>query len=69
MNNSSTKTKLSKTQPSQMVQLGEFLGRLVEPLLETGLPLMKNVLKPLAKNILVRLGLTAAASTVNARIR
>ena len=45
-----------------------FLGRLLGPLLKTGLPLMKNVLKPLAKNVLIPLGLTAAASATNAAI-
>ena len=45
-----------------MVLLGEFLGKLLGPLLKTGLPLMKIVLKPLAKNVLFPLGLTAAAS-------
>ena len=41
---------------------GGFLGRLLGPLLKTGLPLMKNVIKPLAKSVLIHLGLTAAAS-------
>ena len=45
-----------------MMQSGGFLGRLLGPLLRTGLPLMKSVIKPLAKNVLVPLGLTAAAS-------
>ena len=45
-NKSSTDIKLSKTQLSKMIQSGEFLG----PLLKTGLPLIKNVIKPLAKN-------------------
>ena len=31
-----------------------------------GLPLMKNVLTPLAKSVLVSLGLTAAASAIDA---
>ena len=38
---------------------GEFLG----PLLKTGLPLMKNLLKPLAKGVLIPSGLTAAVAT------
>ena len=37
----STNIKLSKTQLSKMIQSGRFLGRLLGPLLETGLPLMK----------------------------
>ena len=60
-NNSSTHIKLSKTQLSKMIQSGEFLGRLFGPLLKTGLPLMKNVIKPLAKSVLIPLGLTASA--------
>ena len=53
--------KLSKTQLSKMIQSGGFLGRLSRPLLRTGLPLMKSVIKLLAKSVLVPLGLTAAA--------
>ena len=45
-------------------QSGGILGRLLGPLLKTGLPLMKKVLKPLAKSVLISLGLTAAASAV-----
>ena len=48
---------------------GGFFARLLEPLLKTGLPLMKNVLKPLAKSVLLPLGLTAAASATNAAIQ
>ena len=44
-----------------MVQLGGFLGRLPRLLLKTSLPLMKNVLKPLAKSVLILLGLAAAS--------
>ena len=40
-NHSSTDIKLSKSQLSKMIQLGEFLGRLLDPLLKTGLPLIK----------------------------
>ena len=48
-NKSSTDTKLSKTRLSKMMQLGKFLGRILGPLLKTGLPLIKNVMKPLAE--------------------
>ena len=48
-NHLSTVIKLSKTQLSKMIQSGLFLGRLLGPLLKTGLPLIKNVIKPLAK--------------------
>ena len=41
--------KLSKTQLSKMIQSEGFLGRLLGPLLKTGLPLIKNVIKTLAK--------------------
>ena len=44
-NNSSASIKLPKTQLHKISQSGGFLGRLLEPLLNTGLPLMKNVLK------------------------
>ena len=47
--------KLSKTQLHKIGKSGGFLGRLFGPLLKTGLPLMKNVLKPLAKSVLILL--------------
>ena len=43
-------------------QSGGFLGRCLGPLLKTGLSLIGNVLKPLAKSFLILLGLTAAAT-------
>ena len=51
-----------------MIQSIGFLGRLLGPLLRTGMPLIKSVIKPLAKNVLVPLGLTAAASAADAGI-
>ena len=51
-----------------MLQSGGFLGKLLGPLLKTGLPLIKSVIKPLAKSVLVPLGLTAAASAADAGI-
>ena len=65
-NNSTTDIKLSKTQLSKIIQSGGFLGRLLGPLLKTGLPLIKNVIKPLAKIILIPLGLNAAAAAAAA---
>ena len=50
------------------MQSGGFLGRLLGPLLKTGLPLMKNIIKPLAESVLIPLGLIAAASVADARI-
>ena len=67
-NNSSANTKFSKTQLSKMIQSGGFLGKLLDPLLKTGLLLIKNVITPLAKSVLIPLGLTAAASAADAGI-
>ena len=64
----STDIELSKTQLSKMIQSGGFLGRRLGPLLKTGLPLIKSVIKPLAKSVLIPLGLTAAASAADAEI-
>ena len=61
-NHTSTDIKLSKTQLSKMIQLGRFLDRLLGPLPKTGLPLIKNVIKPLAKGVLIPLGSTAASA-------
>ena len=67
-NNLSTDIKFSKAQLSKIIQSGGFLGKILGPLLRTGLPLMKSVIKPLAKSVLVPLGLTAAASAADAGI-
>ena len=67
-NNSSADIKLSKTQLWKMIQWRGFLCRLLGPLLKTGLPLIKHVIKPLAKSVLIPLGLTAAASAADAGI-
>ena len=65
-NNSSV--DISKTQLSKMIQSGGFLGKLLGPLLKPGLPLIKNVITPLAKSVLIPLGLTTAASAADAGI-
>ena len=49
-----------------MIQSGGFLGRLLGPLLKTALLLIKNVIKPLAKSILILLRLTVAAAAAAA---
>ena len=67
-NNTSTDIKLSKAQINKIIQSGGFLGRLLGPLLKTGLPLIKDVIKPLAKSVLIRLRLTAAALAADAGI-
>ena len=64
----STDVKLSKTQLSKMIRSGGFLGILLGPLLKTGLSLIKNVIKPLAKSVLIPLGLTAVASAADTGI-
>ena len=51
-----------------MIQSGGFLGKLLGAFLKTGLPLIKNVITPLAKSVLIPLGPTAAASTADAGI-
>ena len=51
-----------------MIPSGRFLGRLLGPLLTTGLPLIKNVVKLLVKSVLIPLGLTALASAAEAGI-
>ena len=51
-----------------MIQSGGFLGRLLGLLLIAGLPLIKNVIRPLAKSVIIPLGLAAAASAADAGI-
>ena len=67
-NNSLVDIKFLKAHLSRMIQSGGFLGKLLGPLLKTGLPLIKNVLTPLAKSVLIPLGLTAAAAAADAGI-
>ena len=45
--------KLSKVQISKIIHSGGLLGILLSPLLKTGLPLIKNVIKPLAKSVVI----------------
>ena len=64
-NNMSADVKLSKAQISKIIQFGGFLGSLLSKLVG---PLMK-VAVPLAKNVLAPLGITAAASALDAGIQ
>ena len=64
-NNVSTELKLSKAQISKIIQSGGFLGSLLSKLVG---PLMKVAI-PSAKNVLAPLGITAAASAINAGIQ
>ena len=59
-NNMATDIKLSKVQMSKIIQSGGFLGKLLGPLLKTGLPLLKSVIKPLGL-----LGLTVTSSAID----
>ena len=61
-NNMSTDIKLPKAQISKVTPSGGFLGRLLGPLLKTGLSSLTNVIKSLPQSVLIPLGLTAAAS-------
>ena len=56
---------ITRKNPSQEVGFLSFL----RTLMSASLPLIKNVLTPLAKSVLVLLGLTKAASTTNAAIQ
>ena len=67
-NGSYANIKLSKTQLHRTEQSGGFSGRLLCSLLKNGLPLIANVLKPLAKSILLPSWLTAPASTTAAAV-
>ena len=67
-NGSSANIKLSKTQLHKIGQSGGYLSRLLGPLLKTGLSLIENALKPLAKSVLIPLGLTAIVSALDGAI-
>ena len=60
-NNMATDIKLRKAQISKIIQSGGFLDKLLGPLLKTGLPLLKSVIKPPGL-----LGLAAASSATEA---
>ena len=60
---------MSKAQISKIIQSGGFLGNLLGPLLKTELQLIKNVIKPLARRVLISLGLTAVVSAADAGIQ
>ena len=69
VNVSSATRKHSKTQLHKSGRWAGILGRRFGPLLKTGWPLMKNVLKPLVKSVLIPLGLTAGASATDETIQ
>ena len=51
-----------------MIQSGQFLGTRLGPLLKPEIPLMKSIIKPSVKSVLIPLELTVAASAADARI-
>ena len=63
-NNLQTDIKLSKAQIFKIIQSGGVLGTLLGPLLKTGLPLLKSVMKPLGL-----LDLTAASTAIDAGVQ
>ena len=67
-NNQSANIDLLTGKLPKTVQSAELLGRYLRPSLKTGLPLMKSALKPLAKTVLITLGLTAASPAADADI-
>ena len=58
----SANIKLCKSWLSKLTQLGGFPGKLPKLLLKTGLSIMKNIFEPLAKSVLISLGLTAVSA-------
>ena len=68
-NDSSAIIKLSKIQLHKIRQSGGFFRRLLGALLKNGSPLMENLLKPLAKSVLIRLRLKATASATDTAIQ
>ena len=64
-NKMSTDLKLSKAQIFKIIQSGGFLGSLLSKLAG----LLMKVAIPWAKNVLALLGVTAAASAIDARIQ
>ena len=68
-NKKSSRTQLHRIRHQKDHSQSEgFLGRLLGPFSKTGLPLIGNVLKPLAKSVLISLGLTAVASATDVAI-
>ena len=67
-NTSSPYIKFPKTQLSKIIQPIGFLCNLLGQLLKVDLSLMKIVLTPFAKSVLIPLGLTAATSAADAQL-
>ena len=56
-------------QLSKTGQSGRFLYRLLGPLQKTGVSLIKNILRILAKSVLIALGLIAATSATDRTVQ
>ena len=69
VNGLSANIKLSRVRLSKMVQFGGILGRLLASLIKAGLPLMKNLLTPLAKHDFLSLDVTGATSATDAAVQ
>ena len=63
-NNMTTDINLSKAQIFKIIQSGGFLGKRLGPLLKTGFPLLKPVIKLLGLS-----GLTAVSSAIDAGVQ
>ena len=59
---------LKETTEKALNQKWRFLGDIFGPLTKVGLPLVKNILTPLAKTVLILLVLATTASATNATI-
>ena len=59
---------LSKTQLHKIVQSGGFLSGLLEPLLKAGWPLIGNVLKTLAKSVLIPVAASATDAAIHKKM-
>ena len=62
-NGSPANVKLSKTHLHKIGQSGGSLGRLLGPLRKSGLPLMKNVIKPLVLMVFISIGINSSRSS------
>lgn len=59
---------MSKTQLFKVIQSRGLLGRILGALMKLVLPLMKNLLLPSRKGLLISIGLTSTSSATDAGI-
>ena len=60
---------MKETTEMSINQKGGFLNNFFGPLMKVDLPLMKIILTPLAKSVLIPLRLTAAASATDVAVQ